>query len=495
MLMLRSALFALFALFCATFAAPTFAAGPTIDIVLGEKADPLEKFAADEMAGQLKKLFNAEVRIGTSLPADSKNIILVGTEQSNPHFKTLGLNLPAVLQQDHALKSYPHEGSNVLVVVGANPQSVLWAGYELGWRLGIRYFTFGDLYPTAPPAFTTAGFDVTIRPTAREIAWNPTFASPLDFAPWGIDDARAYLRQLAKLRYRTIVLGAGGAQLGGKETGLPIAITGDTMGRAAFKGKRVFDNPSLEQAGTPEARAAAAKELIQQLRDEAQRLGIEVVDATATAESLTVADMLVSPNSDYYQVANSRLDVDERFSQVTIISDILTSVCGAEVDTRVQQAFDQCDRAAVLVNRHDDQLGALQPKMLLRHYDSDEPPPGWWNDARTHYLNAMNEMYRANTRAREGGRAFTLYYARRFEFGYEYMNTIEAIRKAGIAKRKGDNDTQIAELEKAIDSVTNACNAMAAVARSQSDRGVIAVMNEYGYRPLLKLLEEADAAN
>ena len=103
-------------------------------------------------------------------------------------------------------------------------------------------------------------------------------------------------------------------------------------------------------------------------------------------------------------------------------------------------------------------------------------------------------MYRANTRAREGGRAFTLYYARRFEFGFEYLNAVEAVRNAGIAKRKGDKDTQIAELEKAIDSVTNACNAMAAVARSQSDRGVIAVMNAYGYRPLLKLLEEADAA-
>lgn len=197
MLILRSALFALF---CATFAAPAFAAGPTIDIVLGEKADPLEKFAAEEMAGQLKKLFDAEVRIGTSLPAGSKNIVLIGTEQSNPLFKSLGLNLPAVLQHDYALKSYPHQGASVLVVVGANPQSVLWASYELGWRLGIRYFTFGDLYPTATPVFTTAGFDVMIRPAAREIAWNPTFASPLDFAPWGIDDARAYLRQLAKLR-------------------------------------------------------------------------------------------------------------------------------------------------------------------------------------------------------------------------------------------------------------------------------------------------------
>lgn len=484
----------LFALLCATISAPAFAAGPTIDIVLGEKADPLEKFAADEMAGQLKKLYDAEVRIGTTVPSGAKNVVLVGTEQSNPHFKKLGLNLPAALQHDYALKSYPKDGTNVLAVVGANPQTVLWAAYELGWRLGIRYFAFGDLYPTAPPAFTTAGFDVTIRPAAREIGWNPTFASPLDLAAWGIDDLRALLRQLAKLRYRTIVLGAGEAQLGGKETGLPIAITGDTMGRAAFKGKRAFDNPSLEQAASPEERAAAAKELLRQLRAEAQKLGIEVVDST-TAEAAPSADVLVSPNSDYYQVANSRLDVDERFSQATILSEILTPVCGAEVDTRVQQAFDQCDRAAVIVNRHDDQLGALQPKMLLRHFDSDEPPPGWWSDVRTHYLNAMNEMYRANTRAREGGRAFTLYYARRFEFAYEYINTVEAIRKAGIAKRKGDKDTQIAELEKAIDSVTNACNAIAAVARSPSDRGIIAVMNEYGYRPLLKLLEEADAAN
>ena len=490
--MLRTALFAII---CATFAAPTFAAGPMIDIVLGEKAEPLEKFAAEEMAGQLKKLFDAEVRFGTTAPANAANVIVLGTPLSNPLIAKFG-ELPDGPEQNFVVYSGKLGDKDALVVGGVNARTVLSAAYELGWRLGIRYFTFGDLYPTSPPAFTTAGFEVAVHRTPHDLdlVWNPTFASPLDFAVWGADDLRAYLRQLAKLRYRKIVLGPSVAQLGGKETGLPIAITGDTMGRAAFKGKRVFDNPSLEQAGTPEARAAAAKELIQQLRDEAQRLGIEVVDATATAESLTVADVLVSPNSDYYQVANSRLDVDERFSQVTILSDIVTSVCGAEVDTRVQQAFDQCDRAAVLVNRHDDQLGALQPKMLLRHFESDEPPPGWWNDARTHYLNAMNEMYRANTRAREGGRAFTLYYARRFEFGYEYINTVEAIRKAGIAKRKGDKDTQVAELEKATDSVTNACNAMAAVARSPSDRGVIAVMNEYGYRPLLKLLEEADAS-
>jgi len=73
------------------------------------------------------------------------------------------------------------------------------------------------------------------------------------------------------------------------------------------------------------------------------------------------------------------------------------------------------------------------------------------------------------------------------------MNAVEALRKAAIAKQAGKKDEQIAELEKALDSITGACNAMAAVARSNSDRGIIAVMNEYGYRPVTKLLEAADA--
>ena len=52
------------------------------------------------------------------------------------------------------------------------------------------------------------------------------------------------------------------------------------------------------------------------------------------------------------------------------------------------------------------------------------------------YLNAMNEMYRANTRAREGGRAFTLYWARRFEFALEYMSFAQAVQKASAAERR-----------------------------------------------------------
>ncbi|MGC3966667.1 MAG: hypothetical protein QM775_04655 [Pirellulales bacterium] len=468
------------------------AAGPKIDIVVGAGAAPLEKLAAEETAAILKKLYEAEAPISTSVPAGDGPLVVVGTQASNPAFGQLKLNLPAVVQQDFAVKTYRDGNRTIVAVTAAAPEAVPHAAYELGWRLGVRYFTFGDLYPAEPPALDKLEIDAVGRPPQkRELVHYAGLKSPLDYAPWSADDWQTLLHQLAKLRYRRVVLGPPPVNLGGNMAGMPIAITSDTMGRAAFKGAKTFDNADLSAATSEAARVAAGTKLLTTVREEGKRLGIEVVDASSVFASFD--DVLSAIHTDYYLVANSRLDVDERFAHTTICPEILDPVCGEEVGERVQRAFAEYDRATLAVNRGDDQFGLLGPKMLLRHFEIDEPPPGWWKAARTHYLNAMNEMYRANTRAREGGRAFTLYYARRFEFAVEYVNACEAVRRAGLAKRKGDKDAQIAELEKAIDSVTNCCNAMAAVARTPTDRGYIAVMNEYAYRPLLKLLEAADA--
>ena len=64
---------------------------------------------------------------------------------------------------------------------------------------------------------------------------------------------------------------------------------------------------------------------------------------------------------------------------------------------------------------------------------------------------------------------------------------------AEAAERQKDTATQIAELEKAVESLNNGLNAMAAVARSNSDRGMIAVLND-GYRLLKGKLTKAEEA-
>jgi hypothetical protein len=68
------------------------------------------------------------------------------------------------------------------------------------------------------------------------------------------------------------------------------------------------------------------------------------------------------------------------------------------------------------------------------------------------------------------------------------MSSTDATRLAGMAKKDGDTDQQIEHLEKAVEAMYNALNAYSEVARDSCDRGVIAVLNEYGYRPLKKEL-------
>ena len=186
----------------------------------------------------------------------------------------------------------------------------------------------------------------------------------------------------------------------------------------------------------------------------------------------------------------SRVAFGETITPEQACHDLVTPACGEEVSTRVWKAFQFLEQATSLIAEHDREFDVPAADMVLKH-QRNEPAPQWWTEAKDAYLNAMNEMYRANTCAREGGRAYTLYHARRCEFGFHYMNCLVAVRKAGIAQAKPDADARLTELEAAVESIYAALNALAAVARSSSDRGTIAVLNEYAYRPLKRELEAA----
>ncbi len=185
----------------------------------------------------------------------------------------------------------------------------------------------------------------------------------------------------------------------------------------------------------------------------------------------------------------SRASFQSDLTSQQVLTDMLIPTLGEASAVRAMKAFEQVEQATALIDQHDIGFSFPVPNMVMKHYASSEPVPEWWGKAQDLYYSAMNEMYRVNTRAREGNREFSLYLARRFEFGGEYLGCLIAVRKAGIAKAKGDMETHAAELEKAVESLHSALNALGAVARSNSDRGVIAVLNEYGYRPLKKELE------
>jgi len=188
----------------------------------------------------------------------------------------------------------------------------------------------------------------------------------------------------------------------------------------------------------------------------------------------------------------SRASFDAQITPHKAYADLINAVSGEGVADRVIRGFDMIEQATDLIDQHDIGFTFPVPDVVMKHYAATEPAPAWWGEVKTLYAKAMDEMYRGNTRARQGTRPFTLYYAKRLEFAVHYLTSIDAVRTAGVAKSKGNKNEQIAQLEKATEAMYSALNAYGEVARDQSDRGVIAVLNEYGYR---RLVAELDAVS
>jgi hypothetical protein len=500
-------------------------AGPRIEIILGESPPQLVQRAADELAADLKRVYNADVQIGGTVPGPEKHVILLGATDSGAHLQGLSEPLPKLSEQGHAVISRKCMDRPVLVVAGGSPTATYWAAAELAHRLGVRTMLYGDVDPVAPPAFSVEGYDIVLHPRAEHRAWQMDFDSPIGPAVWGLADQRKLLRQLARLKFNQITFSASAPTPADAVAAFRrIGVSGDTGGRSAFRGAKFFENPDLASAPTDEARRKATQELIRGIEAEAKALGmtIEVLRNSSTVPRLPSSELLpllsvtkaseqlgavlrskphvvgiqaVSVgDADLTAFLHSRGCFDAKLGAMHPLHDLVTPICGEGVSDRVLKAFTLGEEAAKLVISGDEVFGAPLPDVVMKHYASTDPPPEQWSKAREDYLGAMNEMYRANTRAREGSRSYTLYFARRFEFAFEYMNCLTAVRQAGIAKSKQDTATQVAELEKAVESLSGGLNALAAVARSPSDRGIIAVLNEHGYRPLVKELETASEA-
>lgn len=287
------------------------------------------------------------------------------------------------------------------------------------------------------------GVEVTSQPVSGSRVWNGYTGNAMGQEAWSDAELAARLQQLKKLQYTAIAIPA-------KVTPFaPIHVDGDTPGRKAFRGASIFENPDVV--------AITAR-----LREQAAKLGFEIV----TAEPVEAS---VLPKNE--------------FSDEKALSDLVTPMCGEGVAERMWLGFQAIDKATQLIAQHDPKLGVPAPDMLLRHLNSQAALPEWLTEVKTLYTTAMNEMYRANTRAREGSRSFTLYNAKRLEFTFHFISCIESLYKSH------DPAIRAESREAAMESLYNALNSYSDVARDSSDRGAIALLNEHGYRPLVKAIK------
>ena len=458
-------------------------AGPKVTIVIGDKAPALEQLAAKQLAHDLSALFEADAGIQTSVPGDASAAILLGSPATNPAIASDAW--PKLSPQGHVLKST----ARGLIIGGGSPVATLWAAGELSYRFGIRHLLHGDVLPIEKPAFKLDGFDVVLETKIKSRAWDGFNGRAFGLDSWSADDGDRLLAQLAKLKFTHIVLPE-------KITPFaPLPVAGDSAGRTAFKGAKVFANPD-----------AAA--VVAHLKATAAELGLVVVASTKATDAvvhLGAPENSVLPQFSLEKLGAdiaghdrivcravmtgdlnasahfvSRAAFDDKLTPERALADLVTPICGEGVAERLWMGFDHIAKAAALIAANDPRIGVPDAKMFLRHLESKEPLPAWITEVKTHFTAAMNEMYRGNTRARGGARPFILYHAKRLEFALHYFTALESLYKAHDPTARADS------LEAAVEAIYNALNACADVARDPSDRGVIAVLNEHGYRALLK---------
>ena len=284
---------------------------------------------------------------------------------------------------------------------------------------------------------------ITAKPPHGSRVWNGYTGNAMGQESWTQDELEQLLKRLQTLKYTSIAVPAKIAPF------KPIRVDGDTGGRKAFHGASTFGNPDVA--------AITAR-----FREHAGQLGFEIVAAEPVAVSVRPKNYFASEKA---------------------LSDLVPPMCGEGVAERMWLGFQAIDKASQIIAKNDPALGIPAPDMLLRHLNSKQSLPDWLTEAKAFYATAMNEMYRANTRAREGSRTFTLYNAKRLEFTFHYISAIESLYKSHDAATRSES------LEAAMDSIYNALNSWSDVARDSSDRGAIALLNEHGYRPLVKVVK------
>lgn len=714
--------------------------GPIVDIVIGVQADRLEKFAAEELAAQLFKLYRANVTIRSEIPAQAEHVILVGTRDSHAALRRLTpKDWPKLSDQGQVLKSIEtpnNKARRTLVVGGGSPVATLWAVYELGHRLGIRYLLSGDVYPAEPRPFGLGAFDLVLEPKLRLRTWRTINDFAIGPESWGLEEQQRVLKQLAKLKFNRVMLSVYAWQpfvdfefQGVKKStamlwyGYRYRVDGDTPGRTVFQGAREFQNPDLANLESYEDLTAAGVKLASGILDTAHDLGMscalayspleftrEFASVLSEAKTLhSLESLVIGPGPrqlpddplfqelvqaqlhaylktypqldavyfsmpefpdwvEHYADAWRRLDERTGVGRVTnlddltaaardrkllasgdrgvqslhgniaaldffsrllearkdwqpdrersletnliqvdpalygvldkvvprdtgvlhlvdytarrvcenlpllaqvpadkvrssliltladdnvgvlpqmatarlhtlmgqlrehgwegfstrywipgdqdlavqylsrasfdaqatvgsVLAEMVAPMCGEGVAERLEIGFEKLQQATELIDQHDIGFTFPVPGVVMKQYASTEPVPRWWKEASDLYAGAMNEIYRANDRSLLPGRPYLRYLAKRCEFALEYLASIEALRKAALARQAHNSAEQVAQLEASVESMFNALNALGEVARDNSDRGVIAVLNEYGYRELVKEWEKAQDAS
>ena len=174
---------------------------------------------------------------------------------------------------------------------------------------------------------------------------------------------------------------------------------------------------------------------------------------------------------------------DETVTPESIYRDQVRAACGKAAVEDMLTMLRELEETSIVLEWHANGLAFPIPGMIMKHWRPG-PMNEKYAEARTGYQRALQAVRRAREKTPEEKRDYVDYWISRLEFGAGYFDTIEAVCRAATAEKAGKPIEAYENTKDALTKARLALEAFARVARDQSDRGAIATLNEYVYRPL-----------
>jgi len=196
---------------------------------------------------------------------------------------------------------------------------------------------------------------------------------------------------------------------------------------------------------------------------------------------------------------------DDRTTPNAVYNDQCEATCGVRAVPHLAEMMRELSLLTVELNQHG--MGLTFPvgrAMIKRHLvpEAMSPEMESWRQS---YRRALAAATRAHDVSTERGKPYTAYWIGRLQFGIGFFDCVEAARALATAQQElkqaeTANDaaliaahrTKVTDLaEAAVQTSRDMLESFAAVVRDPSDRGTIAMMAEYVYRPLQEELEKS----
>jgi hypothetical protein len=152
-------------------------------------------------------------------------------------------------------------------------------------------------------------------------------------------------------------------------------------------------------------------------------------------------------------------------------------------------AFHEVESVTTYLSDSNMNFSKERPGTLMKYWRPG-PVPTYLAAVRNGYRRALGAAERAQEKVTPGGRVFVDFWIGRLEFAAGYADTVQSVYLGGAAEMSNDYRGALQHAETALSSLRGAVEAYARIVRTQTDRGAIAMVDEFGYRRLKSKIAE-----